>query len=209
MMSRGILYIISAPSGAGKTSLVKQLNAQVANLGVSVSHTTRAMRDGETDGKDYCFVSGDEFKGMIDEGEFLEYAQVFDNYYGTSQQSVEMNLQNGIDTILEIDWQGARQIKHMLPESQSIFILPPSIAVLESRLRSRGQDSEAIIARRMRDAVTEMSHYHEFDYLVVNDDFEQALNELKSILLANRLKQERQHATLADLIPQLMASSGD
>lgn len=203
-MNQGKLYIISAPSGAGKTSLVKQLLKETQQLSVSVSHTTRPMRPGEAHGCDYFFVSVEAFKNMIAEKAFLEYAQVFDNFYGTSQQAVENNLNNGIDVILEIDWQGAQQIREMQPECWSIFILPPSIEVLQQRLRGRGQDSEETIARRMADAVTEMSHHDEFDYLVVNDDFNQALAELKSIILSNRLQRERQQHKLGTLLKNLL-----
>ncbi len=204
-MNQGKLYIISAPSGAGKTSLVKSLLENMRQLTVSVSHTTRTMRDGEEHGKDYFFVRVDEFKKMIERQAFLEYAQVFDNFYGTSKQSVCENLENGIDVILEIDWQGAQQIRTMMPNCQSIFILPPSVEVLQQRLEGRGQDSEEIIARRMRDAVTEMSHHHEFDYLVVNDDFEQALMELQSIILSHRLKKSRQQTRLMPLLSKLVS----
>lgn len=203
-MTTGKLYIISAPSGAGKTSLVKQLRAETSDLAVSVSHTTRAMRPGETDAVDYFFVAVEQFKTMIAEQAFLEHAQVFDNFYGTAQQTVETNLAQGLDVILEIDWQGAAQVKRMLPDCVSIFILPPSIEVLCQRLQNRGQDNEEIIARRMRDAVTEMSHYPEFDYLVVNDDFNLALNQLKSIIIANRLQQKRQQSLLAPLLNDLL-----
>jgi guanylate kinase len=177
---------------------------EVEQLTVSVSHTTRAMRSGEIDGCDYFFVSVEMFKNMITEKAFLEYAQVFDNFYGTSQHAVEDNLNNGVDVILEIDWQGAQQIREMLPECWSIFILPPSIEMLQQRLRGRGQDSEEIIARRMADAVTEMSHHEEFDYLIVNDDFAQALTELKSIILSNRLVKDRQQQKLAGLLQNLL-----
>ncbi len=203
-MTTGKLYIISAPSGAGKTSLVKQLRAETTDLAVSVSHTTRAMRPGETHAVDYFFVAVEQFKTMIAEQAFLEHAQVFDNFYGTAQQTVENNLAQGLDVILEIDWQGAAQVKRMLPDCVSIFILPPSIDVLRQRLQNRGQDNEEIIARRMRDAVTEMSHYPEFDYLVVNDDFNLALNQLKSIIIANRLQQKRQQSLLAPLLNDLL-----
>lgn len=203
-MITGKLYIISAPSGAGKTSLVKQLKADMDKLVVSVSHTTRDMRNGEINGKDYYFVSVDEFKSMIEAQAFLEHAQVFDNFYGTAQKTVEHNLAQGLDVILEIDWQGAQQVRKMLPDSLSIFILPPSIAVLKQRLQNRGQDNDEVIARRMRDAVTEMSHYPEFDYLVVNDDFNLALNQLKSIITANRLLQNTQQILLAPLLQNLL-----
>jgi guanylate kinase len=204
-MNIGKLYIISAPSGAGKTSLVKQLVADLDGLTVSVSHTTRQMRPGEIHGQDYYFVSVAEFQAMQAEQAFLEHAQVFDNFYGTAQQTVEDSLNKGLDVILEIDWQGAEQIKKLLPDSISIFILPPSIEVLLQRLRGRGQDGEEIIARRMRDAVTEMSHYNEFDYLVVNDVFEHALTELKSIIIANRLTKQRQLHNLRPLLASLLA----
>lgn len=204
-MAIGKLYIISAPSGAGKTSLVKQLRMQTPRLAVSVSHTTRAMRPGEAHGKDYYFVSVAEFQAMLAKQAFLEHAQVFDNFYGTAQQTVQDNLNQGLDVILEIDWQGAQQIKRLLPDSIAIFILPPSIAVLEQRLRGRGQDDEATIARRMRDAVAEMSHYAEFDYLVVNDDFAEALAQLQSIVVCQRLARERQVLEHQDLLASLLA----
>ncbi|MGY6274398.1 guanylate kinase [Methylomonas sp. MgM2] len=203
-MITGKLYIISAPSGAGKTSLVKQLKADMDKLVVSVSHTTRDKRKGEVDGSDYFFVSVDEFKAMIETQAFLEHAQVFDNYYGTAQKTVENNLAQGLDVILEIDWQGAQQVRKMLPDSISIFILPPSIAVLKQRLQNRGQDNDQTIDRRMRDAVTEMSHYPEFDYLIVNNDFNVALDQLKSIVTANRLLQDTQQKVLAPLLQDLL-----
>ena len=203
-MNTGKLYIISAPSGAGKTSLVKQLFSKVDQLDVSVSHTTRAIREGETHGQDYFFTSVDAFKQMISDHAFLEHAQVFDNFYGTAQQSVEDMLEQGIDVILEIDWQGAEQVRKMLPNSISIFILPPSIEILQQRLENRGQDSKEIIARRMQDAVKEMSHCHEFDYLIVNDDFNVALTELTSIISCHRLEKQRQIKNLATLIEQLL-----
>ena len=204
-MTIGKLYIISAPSGAGKTSLVKQLVADLTGLTVSVSHTTRQMRSGEIHGQDYYFVSVAEFQAMLEKQAFLEHAQVFDNFYGTAQQTVEDKLKQGLDVILEIDWQGAEQIKQLLPDSLSIFILPPSTDVLLQRLRNRGQDDEPIIARRMRDAVTEMRHYDEFDYLVVNDVFAAALTELKSIIIANRLTRQRQVGNLQPLLRSLLA----
>ncbi len=204
-MNIGKLYIISAPSGAGKTSLVKQLVADLDSLTVSVSHTTRQMRPGEADGQDYYFVSVADFQAMQENEAFLEHAQVFDNFYGTAQQTVEENLKQGLDVILEIDWQGAEQIKKLLPDSVSIFILPPSTEVLLQRLRNRGQDDEQIIARRMRDAVTEIRHHDEFDYLVVNDVFAHALIELKSIIIANRLTRQRQQHNLRPLLTSLLS----
>ena len=202
----GTLFIISAPSGAGKTSLVKQLVNELDDIQVSVSHTTRLQRPGEKDGKDYFFVSKQKFESMILDQAFLEHAQVFDNYYGTARKTVAMSLNEGKDVILEIDWQGAQQVRSIFPQSESIFILPPSISVLEQRLRSRGQDSEEIIAKRMRAAVAEMQHFAEYDYLVVNDVFEQALSELKSIVIARRLKADRQQKQLAGLITALLFS---
>ncbi len=204
-MNKGNLYIISAPSGAGKTSLVKKLIAHTNSLIVSVSHTTRQTRKGEIHGKDYFFVDVDTFKSMQAQGAFLECAQVFDNFYGTAQQTVEDNLEKGIDVILEIDWQGAQQVRKLIPASISICILPPSIEALRQRLEMRGKDNVDIIERRMNDAVTEMSHYPEFDYLIVNDDFSVALNELKSIVLANRLVQARQTHNLETLLTNLLA----
>lgn len=203
-MITGKLYIISAPSGAGKTSLVKKLQTEMDQLVVSVSHTTRNMRNGESNGRDYFFVSVDTFQTMLEDQAFLEYAQVFDNFYGTAQKTVEDNLAQGLDVILEIDWQGAQQIRKLLPDSLSIFILPPSIEVLKQRLQNRGQDSDDIIARRMRDAVTEMGHYPEFDYLIVNDDFDLAFNQLKSVITANRLLQITQQQRLAPLLQNLL-----
>jgi len=203
-LSKGTLYIISAPSGAGKTSLVKQLINFAKDVVVSVSHTTRDKRDGEIDGSDYHFVEKDVFLKMVDSSAFLEHAKVFDNYYGTSQQHVEQQLLQGLDVILEIDWQGARQVRKLFPDSQSIFILPPSLDALKERLTGRGQDSEEVINRRMKDAVSEMSHYAEFDYLLVNDDFDTALQELRCIFSANRLRQLQQERSIEKLLIELM-----
>lgn len=203
-MNKGNLYIISAPSGAGKTSLVKEVISSLNSLSVSVSHTTRQKREGEIDGKDYFFISVEKFKMMQVDSAFLESAQVFDNFYGTAQKTVEDRLLQGNDVILEIDWQGAQQIRKLLPASISIFILPPSIETLRQRLEGRGKDDAEIIARRMRDAVTEMRHYPEFDYVVVNEDFGVALNELKSIVIANRLVQARQSHNLNTLLTDLL-----
>ena len=204
-MNKGTLYIISAPSGAGKTSLVKKLITKMDDLIVSVSHTTRQTRDGEVHGKDYFFVDVETFRTMQGENAFLECAQVFDNFYGTAQQTVEANLTQGHDVILEIDWQGAEQVRRLMPDSVSIFILPPSIETLRQRLEARGKDNSEIIERRMQDAVTEMSHYPEFDYLIVNDSFSEALDALKSIVASNRLKQSRQSHKLQVLLTSLLA----
>ena len=201
----GTLYIISAPSGAGKTSLLKVLLENADGIGVSVSHTTRAMRSGEQDGVHYHFVTEDAFKQMITQGDFLEYAQVFDHYYGTSQAVVTAQLASGQDVILEIDWQGARQIRERFADAVSIFILPPCKAALRERLAGRGQDDEAIIARRMRDAEAEMSHYNEFDYVVVNDDFDTAVADLQAVISSQRLGIDRQRVRLKDLLADLLA----
>ncbi len=206
-MGIGTLYIISAPSGAGKTSLVRQLIAETDQLVVSISHTTRPIRPGETHGADYYFVSQAEFGVLIENGELLEHAKVFDNFYGTAKTTVEENLGQGLDVILEIDWQGAQQIRRIRPDCLSIFILPPSTGILEQRLKNRGQDDEQVIARRMRDAVTEIRHHDEFDYILVNDSFEHALGELKSIIIANRLRKYRQQLNLKNLLAQLLSSS--
>ncbi|NOS74850.1 MAG: guanylate kinase [Methyloglobulus sp.] len=205
-MSTGKLYIISAPSGAGKTSLVRQLITEVDGLIVSISHTTRPIRPGEIHGEDYYFVSPIEFQSLLNKRALLEHASVFDNFYGTAKTTVETSLNKGLDVILEIDWQGAQQIKNIRPDSLSIFILPPSTEILEQRLQNRGQDDDHVIARRMRDAVTEMSHYEEFDYILVNDAFERALTELKSIIIANRLTKDRQQHNLKQLISALLSS---
>jgi guanylate kinase len=202
---KGTLYIFSAPSGAGKTSLVTELVKSTDRLKVSVSHTTRAMRPGEENGVHYHFIDVATFENMVADDVFLEHARVFDNYYGTSQQAIEEQLANGFDVILEIDWQGARQVRQRMPDNVSVFILPPSRAELENRLKGRGQDSDDIIARRMRDAVSEMEHYAEYDYIVVNDDFETALAELKSIVDSRRLVAARQTLALQALLAELLA----
>lgn len=201
----GTLYIISAPSGAGKSSLVKALLKETPDLTVSVSHTTRKPRPGETDGVEYHFVDVETFRLMVSDGAFLEHAQVFDNFYGTSRSAALDLLKIGKDVILEIDWQGARQVRTMVPGAVSIFILPPSRGALEERLRNRGQDSEEVIARRMRDAISEMSHYAEFDYLVINDQFEQALLDLQAIITARRLRATVQQANQRGLLTALLA----
>ena len=180
-MSTGQLFIISAPSGAGKTSLVKAILDLLPDIVVSISHTTRTMRPGEVEGKDYYFTSVENFTSMIEQDEFLEYAKVFDNFYGTSKSSVQRQLDQGFKVILEIDWQGAAQVRSKMKETKSIFILPPSKAELEHRLRNRGQDSEDNITRRMKDAISEMSHFDEFDFVILNDDFDGALQELVTL----------------------------
>ena len=197
------LYIVAAPSGAGKTSLVKELVDQDEQIMVSVSNTTRDMRPGEVDGVHYNFTEIETFKGMVADGKFLEHAQVFDNFYGTSRDWVEAKLAEGVDVILEIDWQGGRQVKQAFPAAVGIFILPPSRSALEERLRGRGQDGEDIIARRMQDAKSEISHYDEFDFVVVNDDFDVALEDLRVIIHARRLRQQGQpglEALVKDLL---------
>ncbi|MGH1485248.1 MAG: guanylate kinase [Cellvibrionaceae bacterium] len=205
MSTRGTLYTISAPSGAGKTSLVKALLERDPVINVSVSHTTRARRPGEEDGRDYYFVDQDTFVGMLNNNEFLEHAQVFQNYYGTSKSWVEQALEQGKDVILEIDWQGAQQVRRILPETQGVFILPPSRTALEQRLRGRGQDDEGVIDQRMREAISEMSHYVEAQWLIVNDDFEQALADLHTVMLSQRLKLNIQQHKYQELLTDLLS----
>lgn len=200
----GQLYIVSAPSGAGKSSLLSALCQQMPEVTVSVSHTTRKPRPGEQDGVHYHFTNVDTFREQVAAGEFLEYAQVFDNFYGTAKRTVDAQLATGNDVILEIDWQGAQQVRKRVPNAISIFILPPSVDALRQRLQGRGQDSAETIQRRMRDAISEMSHYTEYDYLVINDDFNTALAALLTIFRGERLKQSRQaqyhHALLHSLL---------
>ncbi|WP_191490179.1 guanylate kinase [Pseudomonas sp. FEN] len=203
--STGTLYIISAPSGAGKTSLVKALIDAEPQIRVSVSHTTRAMRPGEANGVNYHFVDRAEFVRMVEHGDFLEQAEVFGNLYGTSQSHLQQTLDEGHDLILEIDWQGAEQVRRQMPAARSIFILPPSQQALRQRLTNRGQDSDAIIEGRMREAVSEMSHYVEYDFLIINDDFAHALDDLKAIFRANRLQQRPQQQHFTQLLSELLA----
>jgi guanylate kinase len=202
-MFLGQLFIISAPSGAGKTSVVKRLIKGLRNLRVSISHTTREKRPGESEGKDYFFVSVEQFKALLSNDGFIEHAQVFDNFYGTSKNHLEHLLSQGIDVILEIDWQGAQQVRQTVPESLSIFILPPSRAILEQRLQDRGQDSDDVIARRMQSAASEMSHYDEYDFIVVNDDLEQT-TEAVMALIVNRGRDYQPLPELAELLPRLL-----
>ena len=204
-MAKGTLYTVSAPSGAGKTSLVKALVDSSEGIQVSVSHTTRACRPGEQDGVNYHFVSQETFMGMLEQAAFLEHAKVFDNFYGTSKSWVEDTLKQGIDVILEIDWQGAQQVRKQLPDTVGIFILPPSEATLRERLTQRGQDDDSIIERRMRDARNEIEHYVESDYLIINDNFDVALNEFKSIILAGRLTLEKQQQRHQSLLKGLLS----
>ncbi len=200
-MKQGQLYIVSAPSGAGKTSLLNALRGRLQYVTVSLSHTTRAPRPGEKDGWHYYFVSVDEFRSEVDKGNFLEYAEVFGNYYGTSRLAVQAFLDAGKDVILEIDWQGARQVREQTDDVISIFILPPGLEELESRLRNRQQDDDATIQRRMDEARSEMSHYNEYDYVIFNDEFEDALEKLWSVFRAGRLRthlQIQHHNALLD-----------
>jgi guanylate kinase len=205
MISTGTLYTLSAPSGAGKTSLVAALTDGSTTIKVSVSHTTRARRPGEVDGENYHFVSEPTFSDMLGREEFLEQATVFGNFYGTSRHWVEQQLAAGIDVILEIDWQGAQQVKRQLPACQSIFILPPSLEALQQRLTTRGQDDDDIIARRMAAALEEMSHYHASDYLVINDQFATALAQLHTIMAAQHLRTQQQSAAQAKLLEALLS----
>ncbi|RJG49394.1 guanylate kinase [Motilimonas pumila] len=206
MSVTGTLYIVSAPSGAGKSSLIKALLEQTQGnaLQVSVSHTTRDPRPGEVNGQHYHFVGKAEFQQMIAQDDFFEWAEVFGNFYGTSKKAIEASLAQGIDVFLDIDWQGARQVKQLMPASKGIFILPPSREALEQRLQNRGQDSDDVIAKRMAEAQSEMSHYNEYDFLIINDDFEQAVAEFGAIIQGQRLNTERQsalhHVSLAQLL---------
>lgn len=204
-MTPGNLFTISAPSGAGKTSLVEALVRQLSDIRVSVSHTTRAQRPNERHGVHYHFVDHAEFDRMLGEAAFLEYAEVFGNRYGTSQQWVEATLAGGTDVILEIDWQGAAQVRRLMPETTAVFILPPSRETLRTRLTGRGQDDAEVIQRRLDGATQEISHCHEADYLIVNDDFDTALQELKAVVTAHRLRLERQQQRHAALLRELLS----
>jgi len=201
---RGRLFVIAAPSGAGKTSLVKALLQRKPELHVSISYTTRKMRPTEEDGREYHFISVADFRQLVDQGLLLEYAQVFDNHYGTGRRPVETELAQGNNVVLEIDWQGAQQVRRALPECVTIFILPPSRQSLEERLRNRRTDSEEVIARRLRDAVGDMSHWSEFDYVVVNDDFEKAANDLVSIIEGRGEKLDARRSELQGLLAELL-----
>lgn len=204
MTVAGQLYIVSAPSGAGKTSLVRALVERDAGIEVSVSHTTRAPRPGERDGEHYHFVDAAAFERLVADSAFLEHAQVFDRRYGTARATVEARLAAGRDVILEIDWQGARQVRAAYAGVQSVFIVPPSVAELRRRLTGRGQDASEVIERRMRAARAELSHWDEFDYLVVNDDFGRALDDLHALFVAQRLRRHVQAGRHGALLAALL-----
>jgi guanylate kinase len=205
-MKRGRLIVISAPSGAGKTSLVKALLARRPDVRLSVSHTTRKRRPTEAEGREYHFVTVPEFERLVAQGEFLEHARVFDNFYGTSRAYVEQQLAAGHDVLLEIDWQGARQVRAAMPQCVSVFVLPPARDTLAQRLARRATDSAEVIARRLADAAADMSHYGEFDYVVVNDDFEQAVAELEGIIAGHGEELRSDRPALAALIAELLAT---
>ncbi len=202
--AKGAIFVVSAPSGAGKTSLVKRIVKDVSGITVAVSHTTRPKRDGDVDGKDYHFVERKEFEALIAAGAFVEHADVFGNYYGTSHAAIETCQAIGDDVILEIDWQGAKQVKQGLPETVSVFVLPPSKQVLLERLQGRGTDSEEVIARRTAEAVDEMRHLQEADYLLVNDDFEVAFTNFTAIITAVRHGTARQMLQHKEMIDELI-----
>ena len=204
-MKHGRLFVIAAPSGAGKTSLVKALLASEPRLRLSVSHTTRKRRPTEEDGREYHFVSAPQFERLVASGEFLEHARVFDNFYGTARGYVEEQLRQGHDVILEIDWQGAQQVRRAMPQCVSIFILPPSRRALAERLARRATDSPQVIARRLRDAAADMSHYREFDYVIVNDDFAQAVSDLRRIVAGRGEDLTSARPALAALLGELLA----
>ncbi|NVK24169.1 MAG: guanylate kinase [Gammaproteobacteria bacterium] len=203
---KGNLFIVSSPSGAGKSSLIKALLEKHADMKVSVSHTTRAPRPGENNAEHYHFVDVDQFKSLIEQEEFYEWAEVFGNYYGTSKSAIQSQLEQGIDVFLDIDWQGAQQMRKLVPDVLSIFILPPSKAELERRLNTRGQDSAEVIKGRMEKAQSEMSHFNEYDYLLINDDFEQTLTQFEQIVLANRQLLANQQSKFQNLIDELLAN---
>jgi guanylate kinase len=205
VITAGTLFIVAAPSGAGKTSLVRSLVECTPGVEVSVSHTTRSPRPGEQPGVHYHFVDEDTFRSMIREGVFLEHARVFNNFYGTSRHAVMERLKVGVDVVLEIDWQGAQQVRAVIPESRSIFILPPSRDALRQRLKNRAQDADAVIEQRMQTAVSEMTHYREFDYLVVNNNFSAALEALRAIFIANRQRCDIQVLRQRELLQALLS----
>lgn len=204
---RGSLFVIAAPSGAGKTSLVRALMQRQPQLKFSISYTTRAKRPAEQQGRDYFFVDEGQFQHMIGADAFLEHARVYDNFYGTSREQVERLLAAGTDVLLEIDWQGARQVRRAMPECQTIFVLPPSRTELEKRLRGRGTDSAQIIARRLEESMDDLSHWNEFDYAVVNDDFERATRELEAIVTGAGAPLRRERASIQALVTELLAGN--
>ena len=200
----GLLFVVSAASGTGKTSLVKALLDRVTNLHVSVSHTTRGQRPGELDGVHYHFTEKDTFLNLVKEDGFIEYAEVFGNYYGTAQATVKEQLAKGHDVLLEIDWQGAEQVRKLFPESKQIFILPPSQFDLRQRLSNRGTDSVEVIEHRLSCAVEDMQQFTSFDYVIINDDFNKALHDLEAVIIANRLTLKQQSARHENLIKDLI-----
>ncbi|ENU17799.1 guanylate kinase [Acinetobacter lwoffii] len=200
----GLLFVVSAASGTGKTSLVKALLERVNNLHVSVSHTTRGQRPGELDGVHYHFSNKDDFLNLVNEGGFIEYAEVFGNYYGTAQATVKEQLAKGHDVLLEIDWQGAQQVRRLFPESKQIFILPPSQFDLRERLSNRGTDAVDVIEHRLSCAVEDMQQYSNFDYIIINDDFNKALHDLEAVIIANRLVLSQQANRHKKLIQKLI-----
>ncbi|ENW99198.1 guanylate kinase [Acinetobacter sp. CIP 101934] len=203
----GLLFVVSAASGTGKTSLVKALLERVNNLHVSVSHTTRGQRPGELDGVHYHFSTKENFLNLVNEGGFIEYAEVFGNYYGTAQATVKEQLAKGHDVLLEIDWQGAQQVRRLFPESKQIFILPPSQFDLRQRLSNRGTDSVDVIEHRLSCAVEDMQQYVNFDYVIINDDFNKALHDLEAVIIANRLVLHQQANRHEKLIQALITPS--
>lgn len=202
----GNLIIVAAPSGGGKTSLVRELVSVLDNIEVSISHTTRNKRPGEKDEVDYFFINEERFLDMIRSNAFIEYARVFNHHYGTSVAQINARLQAGIDVVLDIDWQGAQQIKRIFPDALSVFIIPPSIDILKQRLLDRRQDNEEVIGRRMKRAQDELSHFSEFDYLIINDNFDKAALELQAIVIANRLRMANQAREQGKLLSFLLAS---
>jgi guanylate kinase len=200
------LYVVAAPSGGGKTSLVNALLRMDDRIRLSVSHTTRNPRPGEVDGVHYHFVDEEAFLGLIAEGAFLEHAQVFGNYYGTGSEVVQKQLEAGCDVVLDIDWQGAQQIRESFPDCCTVFILPPSLETLRARLARRAQDSEAVIKRRMREAWAEISHWDEFEFLIINDEFEEAVTDLHSIVRKHRPHRENQQKRIESLLAELLGN---